>query len=90
MIEIDVEMPKSCSECFAEYDYINCQITDKHLSYTDFDEKRMEDCPLRKKKYGEWIDKGSLSCRCSECGCKNDKETKFCPNCGAEMRKGDI
>lgn len=33
----------------------------------------------------EWYDKGSLSCRCSNCGCKNDKETAFCPNCGARM-----
>ena len=27
----------------------------------------------------------TLSCRCSECGCKNDRETRFCPNCGAKM-----
>lgn len=35
--------------------------------------------------HGRWIDKGSLSCRCSECGCKNGKETPYCPNCGAKM-----
>lgn len=34
---------------------------------------------------GHWIDKGSLSCRCSECGCKSNKETRFCANCGARM-----
>ena len=34
---------------------------------------------------GHWIDKGSLSCRCSECGCKSNKETRFCANCGAKM-----
>lgn len=34
---------------------------------------------------GRWYDKGSLSCRCSECGCKNNKETTYCPNCGAKM-----
>lgn len=32
-----------------------------------------------------WYDVGSLSCRCSKCGCKNNRESKFCPNCGAEM-----
>lgn len=37
--------------------------------------------------HGYWTDVGSLSCRCSECGCKNDKETRFCPNCGAKMFK---
>jgi len=35
--------------------------------------------------HGHWEDVGSLSCRCSECGCKNDRETMFCPNCGAKM-----
>lgn len=35
---------------------------------------------------GEWIDKGSLSCRCSKCGCKSTAETNFCAVCGADMR----
>ena len=34
----------------------------------------------------KWFDVGSLSCRCSACGCKNNRETLFCPNCGAKMR----
>lgn len=32
-----------------------------------------------------WFDVGSSSCRCSGCGCKNDKQTDFCPHCGAKM-----
>lgn len=40
------------------------------------------------KKRGEWFDRGSLSCRCSNCGCKANKEYSFCPNCGADMRGG--
>lgn len=35
---------------------------------------------------GKWYDVGALSCRCSECGCKSQKEFKFCPNCGSDMR----
>ena len=38
--------------------------------------------PLR---HGRWIDKGSLSCRCSECGCKSTKESPYCHICGAIM-----
>ena len=38
------------------------------------------------RKRGEWFDRGSLSCRCSNCGCKSTKEYSFCPNCGADMR----
>ena len=33
-----------------------------------------------------WFDVGSLSCRCSECGCKNNKESNYCPECGAYMK----
>lgn len=36
-------------------------------------------------KHGKWFDKGSLSCRCSNCGCKSPKEYDFCPNCGVKM-----
>lgn len=38
------------------------------------------------RKYGVWIenDNGTYSCSlCSNCSCK---KTKFCPNCGADMR----
>ena len=37
------------------------------------------------RKKGKWYDVGSLSCRCSECGCKSEKASSFCPNCGAIM-----
>lgn len=39
------------------------------------------------RKKGEWYDRGSLSCRCSNCGCKSPEEFSFCPNCGADMRE---
>ena len=38
-------------------------------------------------RHGYWYDCGSLSCRCSECGCKNNRETAYCPNCGVRMDK---
>ena len=38
------------------------------------------------RKRGEWFDRGSLSCRCSNCGCKSTKEYSFCPNCGSDNR----
>ena len=40
-------------------------------------------------RHGRWTDVGSLSCRCSECGCKNNRETAYCPACGAHMDKED-
>ena len=38
-------------------------------------------------RHGYWYDCGSLSCRCSKCGCKNNRETAYCPSCGACMDK---
>ena len=46
------------------------------------------------RKKGEWIDCGSIwgdeyehrMWRCSECTIPNYKKTRFCPNCGADMR----
>lgn len=38
-------------------------------------------------RHGTWTDIGSLSCRCSECGCKNNRTTPYCPLCGARMDK---
>ena len=35
---------------------------------------------------GKWNDIGSLSCRCSKCGCKNNRQTPYCPICGKKMR----
>ena len=40
-------------------------------------------------RHGTWTDIGSLSCRCSECGCKNNRTTPYCPLCGARMDKED-
>lgn len=37
--------------------------------------------------HGCWYDVGSLSCRCSNCGCKSPKEYKYCPHCGAYMEE---
>ena len=38
-------------------------------------------------RHAHWFGVGSLSCRCSGCGCKNDRETAYCPNCGAKMQQ---
>lgn len=56
----------------------------------DYAVDRLDEMPpadVRENIHGEWFDKGSLSCRCSSCGCKSSKESKFCSECGADMRK---
>lgn len=47
----------------------------------------MDDCTVDAAQvvHGRWMDVGSLSCRCSNCGCKNRRETDYCPNCKAKM-----
>ena len=48
-----------------------------------------EGCEFRQikpeQKTGYWFDVGSLSCRYSECGGKSNRESRYCPNCGAWM-----
>ena len=51
----------------------------------DWDIAQLSDDVVERKK-GEWFDRGSLSCRCSNCGCKANKEYSFCPNCGSDNR----
>ena len=45
---------------------------------------------VRPVVHGRWEDRGSLSARCSECGCKSLRASDFCPNCGADMREGRV
>lgn len=47
---------------------------------------RTEPLDVAPIRHAHWFGVGSLSCRCSECGCKNDRETAYCPNCGAKMQ----
>lgn len=42
------------------------------------------------QRTGHWFDVGSLSCRCSECGGKSNRESRYCPNCGAKNGDGGV
>ena len=48
--------------------------------------RRLMELPKRGvQARGHWYDRGSLSCRCSNCGCKSTEELPECPVCGAVM-----
>ena len=60
------------------------ELDDTTLDYPIVD-KVMEVWDYAQKKYaGEWYDCGSLSCRCSNCGCKSELPTNYCPVCGSK------
>lgn len=76
----------------AEYIDREAAIAKMMLAYTllqrDYLKKTIDAIPaadVAEVRRGHWWDRGSLSCRCSRCGCKNDRETRYCPHCGAEM-----
>ena len=80
--------------CHLSAECKTCQICDERY-YCDDDlcffqcvAKEIINHGYRKQNEGEWYDKGSLSCRCSMCGGKSNKESRFCPNCGAKMKGG--
>lgn len=97
----DMEMPKNCSECsFKASDYV-CGLLDCAFSCNHFKERNYN-CPLveiEERKVGEWCKQNDDYFdwyECSECGYGSEGEmqysseydvrTKYCPNCGAEMR----
>lgn len=46
-------------------------------------------CPLEEVKKGRWlISSDGYYPYCSECYCRPDKMSHFCPECGADMRGG--
>lgn len=71
------------------WDLAPCEYPETDNAPPDKELDHMYDEYMEDKKHepahGHWVDVGSLSCRCSECGCKNDRERRFCPNCGAKM-----
>ena len=82
MVQIDMEMPTSCSEC--EFHRLESGFP-CILSNTN-------DCPLKEVPSGKWITyKDEHQCSC----CKEiiivseerweDNEYEYCPNCGAKM-----
>lgn len=62
-----------CDKCSVPYPVVRQNILDMPAA---------DVAPVR---HGRWTDVGSLSCRCSECGCKSNRETMYCHNCGALM-----
>lgn len=55
-----------------------CDATDRALSRVHI----IKEIPT---VHAHWFDRGSLSCRCSNCGCKNTEESYHCPHCFAVM-----
>lgn len=41
------------------------------------------------RKRGHWVVCGKYSIECSECGMRRAIRTKFCSECGADMRGGE-
>ena len=53
MIQIDVSMPRNCSECPCNNDYVNCGVTGKNFyenGNADALDERPEWCPLKEVK----------------------------------------
>ena len=103
MVQIDIEMPIYCYDCPCHNgENGRCNITgDSTFDKRPFDcplkEVKLADLPSvqPERKKGKWIDCGSIwegvdeyqVWRCSECIIPNYKKTRFCPNCGADMRE---
>ena len=92
-IDKEVAIEVLCSNCYVSgYPDLKtrmekCQYkTGKYGGCQEFEDLiKIPAADVRENVKAYWWDIGSLSCRCSNCGCKNNRETIFCPNCGAYM-----
>ena len=103
MIQIDMDMPKSCFECDKTYKWKkDGKVQCPHINMPSISSNttnRPSYCPLKEVPTGHWIfDKERLGywiSTCSECGHifhGNEEliyKPKFCANCGAKMESED-
>lgn len=91
---IVVDVPQNCSKCSMLSENHGCLLCGDKKADGKFLKPgsiRVHWCPIIETgdvaavNYGTWFDRGSLSCRCSNCGGKNMAETRYCPHCGAKM-----
>ena len=99
MIQIDMDMPKSCDDCKigrfdSDYDFSYCPFIRDGV--TRFVNERHPKCPLKEPKLGEWIPVlnqhgETIAYRCSEC-CTSillDPRWRYCPFCGVQIKRGE-
>lgn len=100
MIQIPMDMPKTCYECYFnqgeytpdEYEKRSCCLKHRPLYKKDY-KNRPKDCPIVEKKQGKWVTiwnendpYTSSSARCSICNRVGERPLgQFCKWCGTEM-----
>ena len=83
-IEYHMKNYKTCKECY-ETNYCACRVYEVC--------RNLYNAGYRKQIEGEWIwtENGEADCEkywvCSVCKEHEFVKTKYCPNCGAKMRK---
>ena len=83
MIQIDMEMPKSCYECPLFEDDV-CYLDGKYAISVMQAETKPSWCPLEEPKTGHWKTTPFGNIYCSECDKIVDKRTHYCGNCGSD------
>jgi len=99
MIQIDMDMPKSCEDCPCGnaqdgWCYVHNEVLERMENGYPSTETRPDWCPMKEVKHGKWISaKHDNVTKCSECNeevCFVKKRFfKYCPNCGAYMRESE-
>ena len=89
-------VPQDCSDCKRyDFPYFTVSFDEnklKEIVQTEvIDKIKSGEIVLQDERpQGEWIyDEDYINpYRCDKCNYHNDDKTNFCPNCGADMRKG--
>ena len=92
MIQIDMEMPKSCDRCpLCNEDMYVCEVNANDVEYEWYDGLKPITCPLKEvnnKSVAHWIERDNGTEKWLECdNCHGDSMAayNYCPNCGSPM-----
>lgn len=79
------EIEKSLDNICSDWLGIGSQLTAARMALMELKRLASIGAPPERKR-GHWVVCGKYSIECSECGMRRAIRTKFCSECGADMR----
>jgi len=79
------EIEKALNNICTDWVGIGIQLTDARMALLEMKRLASIETPPERKR-GHWVARGENTIECSECGMLRAIRSKFCPDCGADMR----
>ncbi len=79
------EIEKTLDNICSDWVGIGSQLTAARMALMELKRLASIGAPPERKR-GHWVARGEYTIECSECGFLRAIRSKFCPDCGADMR----